>query len=75
MGGRYGDEEILGVSVTARAVDGAATEAVCRAVAEAFGVRPREVRLVSGATSRTKILEVDLDPTIGQRRLQVLLTP
>ena len=46
------------MKVHARAVDGAATEAVLRAVAEALGVRPYEVTLVSGATSRTKVLDV-----------------
>ena len=47
--------------VTARAVDGAATAAALRAVAEAFGVRPGAVRLVTGATSRAKVVEVDGD--------------
>lgn len=46
------------MKVGARAVDGAATEAVLRAVAEALGVRPYEVTLVSGATARTKVLDV-----------------
>lgn len=61
------------MSVSARAVDGAATDAVCRAVADAFGVRVREVRLVSGATARTKVLDVDVDPETGRARLQFLL--
>lgn len=49
---------MLGVSVTQRAVDGAATRAVLVAVAKALGVRRGDVRLVAGATSRTKILEI-----------------
>lgn len=49
----------LVVQVSARAVDGQATEAALRAVAAAFGVRRGAVRLVSGATSRTKIVEID----------------
>ena len=57
VGGTYGDR--LVVAVTARAVEGAATEAVLRAVAEALGVRRRHVELVTGATSRDKVLEVD----------------
>lgn len=61
------------VAVTARAVDGAATAAVLRAVADAFGVRAREVTLVSGATSRTKVIELAVDPTAGQARLTELL--
>ena len=49
----------LVVRVSARAVDGQATEAALAAVATAFGVRRRAVTLVAGATSRTKILEVE----------------
>jgi len=48
----------LVVRVSARAVDGAATEAVLKAVASALGLRPYEVTLLSGATSRTKVLEI-----------------
>ncbi len=47
------------VRVTARAADGKATDAALTALAMAFGVRPRAVTLVSGATSRTKIVDVD----------------
>ena len=66
VGGRYGEQAAeasprLVVAVSARAVDGAATEAVLGAVAEALGVRRRQVVLVRGATSRDKLLEV-LDP-------------
>lgn len=77
VGGRYGDLEppILAVAVTARAVDGKATEAVLRAVAQAFAVPTRSVTLVSGATHRTKILEVDIDDTLGEGRLHALLRP
>jgi uncharacterized protein len=57
VGGRHGDA--LVVSVTARAVDGKATEAALRAVAAAFGVSRRDVSLVTGATSRDKVVEVD----------------
>ena len=49
----------LVVRVTARAVDNAATRAALAAVADAFGVRNRAVSLVSGATSRTKVVDVD----------------
>jgi uncharacterized protein YggU (UPF0235/DUF167 family) len=74
VGGRWGDDEVLGVSVGARAVDGAATAAVCAAVALAFGVRAREVTLVAGERSRTKVLEVDVDAEQGRHRLEALLT-
>jgi uncharacterized protein (TIGR00251 family) len=56
VGGRYGDALI--VAVTARAVDGKATEATLRALAKALGMSRRDVRLVSGATNRTKVVEV-----------------
>jgi len=49
----------LVVQVSARAVDGQATEAALAAVAAAFGVRRPGVTLVAGAASRTKILEVE----------------
>ena len=49
----------LVVRVSAPAVDGRATAAALAAVAAAFGVRPQAVRLVTGATSRTKVVEVD----------------
>lgn len=56
VGGHHGDE--LVVKVQERAVDGAATIAAVRAVAEALGLRPYEVSLASGATSRSKVLEI-----------------
>ena len=63
VGGQYGDGSagqapVLIVSVAPRAVDGAATEAVLKAVAKAFGLRRADVGLVSGLTSRTKVLEL-----------------
>jgi uncharacterized protein len=47
------------VRVSAPAVDGRATDAALTAVASAFGVRRRAVTLVSGAASRTKVVDVD----------------
>jgi uncharacterized protein YggU (UPF0235/DUF167 family) len=52
------------VAVAARAVEGRANEAVRRALAEAFGVRARDVVIVSGERSRDKIVEVDADPLL-----------
>lgn len=72
VGGAYGDA--LVVAVSARAVDGAATEAALAAVADAFGVRRRHVDLVTGVTSRDKVVELDDDAlTDGPRRLADLL--
>ena len=46
------------VRVAARAVEGKATEAALAAVAAAFGVRRHAVSLVSGASARTKTVDV-----------------
>jgi uncharacterized protein YggU (UPF0235/DUF167 family) len=68
VGGRYGDA--LEVRVAAPAVDGRATEATLQALCRAFAVPRGAVRLVSGATSRTKVVEVDGgDPTTLRRLL------
>lgn len=53
----------LVVRVQERAVDGAATAAVLRAVGQSFGVRTADITLVSGSTSRSKVLEVPGDHT------------
>jgi uncharacterized protein YggU (UPF0235/DUF167 family) len=76
VGGQYGDASgrqaaTLIVSVAPRAVDGAATEAVLKAVAKAFGLRRADVDLVSGLTSRTKVLDLhgeeqDLSARLGE---------
>lgn len=57
MGGRYGDAALV-VAVQVPAVDGRATAAALAALAKALGCRARDVTLVSGATSRTKVVEV-----------------
>jgi uncharacterized protein len=68
VGGERGGALVVGVSK--RAVDGQATEAALAAVAAAFGVPRRAVTLVAGATSRTKILDVEgADPATLQRLL------
>lgn len=54
-----GADPVLIVAVRARAVDGAANEAIRAAVAAALGLRPRQVILVKGERSRTKLLELD----------------
>jgi len=54
--------------VCAPAVDGRATEAALKAVASAFGVRRGDVRLVSGATARDKVVEIAGDEEELARR-------
>ena len=67
VGGRYEGPHgpALIVAVGAPAVDGQATEAVRRALAAALGIRPREVVLKTGATSRDKVFTVSGD--VGAR--------
>jgi uncharacterized protein YggU (UPF0235/DUF167 family) len=68
VGGEH--DGALIVRVTARAVGGQATEAALAAVAAAFGVRRRSVTLVSGSTSRTKVVDIaDGDPSVLDRLL------
>jgi uncharacterized protein YggU (UPF0235/DUF167 family) len=63
VGGEH--DGALIVRVNAQAVDGKATEAALAAVADSFGVRRSAVRLVSGASSRIKIVDIDTsDPGI-----------
>jgi len=57
VGGRYGEATLV-VAVQARAVDGKATAAALEALAKALGCPSRDVTLVSGTTSRTKVVEV-----------------
>ena len=52
------DASRLRVAVTAPAREGRANDAVVRAVARFFGVRVSAVRIVHGATSRSKIIEI-----------------
>jgi uncharacterized protein len=60
----------LVVRVSARAVEGRATVAALDAVAAAFGVRRDAAILVSGAASRTKIIDVEgADPGVLARLL------
>lgn len=48
----------LKVRLQAPPVDGAANEALVDFLAESLGVPRRQVRIVSGATARTKVVEV-----------------
>jgi len=63
VGGRYDGPHgpALIIAVTAPAVDGKATEAARRALAEALGVKPAAVTLRVGATSRDKVFEVPME--------------
>jgi uncharacterized protein len=74
VGGRYDGPlgPALVVAVTAPAVDGRATEAAMRAVAEALSLRRADVALRSGETSRDKLLRVDHPPDGLATRLRAI---
>lgn len=62
--------DVLRVRVAAAPADGKANEAIVRLVARALGVPPSDVRLVSGARGRTKVLEASgLTPAEARERL------
>ncbi|MEH3053017.1 MAG: DUF167 domain-containing protein [Patulibacter minatonensis] len=58
IAGRRADGVLL-VRVGAPPEDGRANAEVCGTVARALGLRARNVRVVVGATSRDKVVEVD----------------
>ena len=74
VGGQYPGPHgpALIVAVGAPAVDGKATEAVRRALADALGLRPGEVVLRLGATSRDKVFSATGDPAVLNERLAAL---
>ncbi|OHA49163.1 MAG: hypothetical protein A2Z62_00155 [Candidatus Terrybacteria bacterium RIFCSPLOWO2_02_42_20] len=51
------DKEFV-VSVKEPPIDGRANWAICRAVAEYFGVSPSRVNVISGQSAKNKILEI-----------------
>jgi uncharacterized protein (TIGR00251 family) len=67
--GRHGDA--WKVRVTAPPERGKANEAAIRLLAEALEVRPEALVLVSGSSSRDKVVELHgLDSTEAERRLE-----
>ncbi len=63
---------VLRIDVPEAPEGGRANTAVCALVAQALGVRASEVRVVHGATSRSKLLEVEsLEALEVERRLAV----
>lgn len=67
VAGVHGDA--LKVRLAAPPVDGAANEALVELLADVLGVRTGAVRIVSGRTGRTKIVEVDGVDAAAVRRL------
>ena len=52
------DETHFEVSVKEPPIQGRANEAIVRALAKHFNVAPSQVRIVSGYTSRQKVIEI-----------------
>ena len=70
VGGAVGDA--LAVAVTAPAVDGKANDAVIEALADAFGVKKREVSVLHGHTGRDKVMQIEGDSAHLTARLNQL---
>jgi len=64
----------LVVRVTAPPVDGAANDAVVAALASALDVPRRDLRIVSGASGRNKVVEIaGLDADAVRRKVSAIL--
>jgi uncharacterized protein (TIGR00251 family) len=64
---------VLKVRVTAPPADGQANEAVERAIADALGIGRTSVKIVRGATARSKVVEITgLGEEEVRRRLKAL---
>jgi uncharacterized protein YggU (UPF0235/DUF167 family) len=68
VGGTHDGRLIVRVPVAAE--KGRANAAVLRAVAAAVGVPVRDVRLLSGTSSRRKVIEIDTGPLDGESVLR-----
>jgi uncharacterized protein len=65
---------VLKVRVRAAASEGEANVALCRTIAKALGIAPREVTLAGGATSRSKRIRIAGNPTVLVGALRGLLS-
>lgn len=72
VGGTRGGGELV-VEVQAPAVDGRANAAVEAVMADAFGLSRRQVHLVAGERSRTKLVDLDGPSDLLAARLAELL--
>jgi uncharacterized protein YggU (UPF0235/DUF167 family) len=74
VGGRYDGPfgPALVVAVQAPAIEGRATEAAVRAVAEALRIKPRMVRVMAGEMSRDKLLAITDAPSDLATRIDTL---
>ena len=68
--GAHGDA--IKVRITARAVEGAANDALVELLATTFGVRVGDVTIVAGAKARSKIVELR---GVTEARVRQLMQP
>jgi len=69
------DGHVLRARVAAPPADGRANDALLRLLAGALGLAPSRLRLVSGAASRTKLVEVGgIDEAEARRRFDAALS-
>ena len=66
----WSEDGTLRVHVTAAPTDGKANAAVLRLIAKTLGIPARDVRLISGSMSRTKIVEID-GPSVAEVRARL----
>ncbi|TDP97202.1 DUF167 domain-containing protein [Labedaea rhizosphaerae] len=72
VGGRWRADALI-VAVRAKAVDGKANATVLAVLAEAFGVRPNRLAIVTGEHARDKVIDLDPAPEHAQAVLIRLL--
>jgi uncharacterized protein len=65
---------VLKARVAAPPSEGAANAALCRLIAKAMGVPPRDIALVAGATARVKRLAISGDPAALIAALEKIAT-
>ena len=74
VGGTAGEPPRLIVAVQAPAVDGKANASISKVVAEAFGLRAREVTIISGELNRDKRIELIGDKSELESKYQELIS-
>ena len=72
VGGSWGSDRVLTVSVSAPATEGRANEAVINAMAKALDVPRRTVSIVRGLHSRDKLIAIDDPPGNLSERVERL---
>ena len=72
VGGTAGDPPRLVVAVQAPAVDGKANTAILKELAKAFGLKSRDLTILSGETSRDKRIQIVGDSADASKKFEEL---